>query len=99
MPRRWLDPAFFTDEKLAAATTNERLLYAAMIANQDDDGRLLGHPGYLRSIAFPYDEFTIEQVKQMRDHLSEINPNCCVYVSGSNEYIQLRRYARYQRPR
>ncbi len=99
MTRRWLDPAFFTDEKLAKATTEERLLFVAVIANQDDDGRLLGHPGYLRSIAFPYDDFTIEQVKQMRGHLAEINHNFIIYNNGSDEYIQLRRHARYQRPR
>lgn len=99
MPRRWLDPAFFNDEKLAKATIEERLLFAAVIANQDDDGRLLGHPGYLRSIAFPYDDFTIEQVKQMRDHLAEINSNFILYTNDGNEYIQLKRHNRYQRPR
>jgi len=99
MTRRWLDPSLFNDEKLAKATPIERLLFVAVVANQDDDGRLLGHPGYLRSIAFPYDDFTIEQVKQMRDHLAEINSNFIVYKSGNDEYIQLRRHARYQRPR
>lgn len=99
MPRRWLDPAFFTDEKLAMATLEERHLFAAMIANQDDDGRLLGHPGYLRSIAFPYDDFANEEVKRMRDHLAEVNPNVIVYENSGHEYIQLRRHYRYQRPR
>jgi len=99
MTRRWLDPSLFNDEKLAKATPIERLLFVAVVANQDDDGRLLGHPGYLRSIAFPYDDFTIEQVKQMRNHLAEINSNFIVYTSGNDEYIQLRRHARYQRPR
>ncbi|MDD5537791.1 MAG: hypothetical protein PHF12_02355 [Candidatus Omnitrophica bacterium] len=99
MTRRWLDPSLFNDEKLAKATPIERLLFVAVVANQDDDGRLLGHPGYLRSIAFPYDDFTIEQVKQMRDHLAEINANFIVYKVGSDEYIQLKRHARYQRPR
>lgn len=99
MTRRWLDPSLFNDEKLAKATPIERLLFVAVVANQDDDGRLLGHPGYLRSIAFPYDDFTIEQVKQMRDHLAEINSNFIVYKVGNDEYIQLRRHARYQRPR
>ena len=99
MPRRWIDPDLFTDEKLAKATLAERYLFAAMIANQDDDGRLLGHPGYLRSIAFPYDDYTKEEVKEMRDHLAEVNPNVIVYNNSGNEYIQLRRHARYQQPR
>lgn len=99
MTRRWLDPSVFTDEKLATATVAERHLFIAMIANQDDDGRLLAHPGYLRSITFPYDDFTNEQIKEMRDHLAQINPNVIIYQNGGNEYIQLKRHARYQRPR
>lgn len=99
MPRRWIDPTFFTDEKLAKATLEERHVFAAMIANQDDDGRLLGHPGYLRSIAFPYDDFSNDQVKHMRDHLAEVNPNVIVYQNAGNEYVQLKRHHRYQRPR
>lgn len=99
MPRRWIDPAFFTDEKLAKATVEERHIFTAMIANQDDDGRLLAHPGYLRSTAFPYDNFSNEEVKQMRDHLAEVNPNVIIYQNDGNEYIQLKRHYRYQRPR
>ncbi len=99
MPRRWIDPTLFTDEKLAMATLEERHLFVAMIANQDDDGRLLGHPGYLRSVAFPYDNFTNEEVKQMRDHLAKVNPNIIIYNNSGNEYIQLKRHYRYQRPR
>jgi len=99
MTRRWIDPNFFTDEKLAKATLTERHLFTAMTANQDDDGRLLGHPGYLRSIAFPYDNFSNEEVKQMRDHLTLVNPNIFLYQNTDNEYIQLKRHYRYQHPR
>jgi hypothetical protein len=100
MTRRWLDPAFFTDEKIAKrATVPERLLAAAMIANQDDDGRLRGDPAYLRSIAFMYDDYSLEEVKVMRDHLGQINPNIIIYQNGEDDYIQLKRYRRYQKPR
>lgn len=99
MPRRWLDSGFFSDEKLGRLPIAERLLFAAMIANQDDDGRLKGHPAYLRSIAFPYDEFSTDQVKQLRDHIAEENPNVIVYGNNGEEYIQLKRHKRYQKPR
>jgi hypothetical protein len=99
MPRRWLAPDFFTDEKMKKATVPERLLAAAIIANQDDDGRLRGDPAYLRAIAFLYDDYSLEEVKVMRDHLSEVNPNIIVYQNSGEEYIQLRRYKRYQKPR
>ncbi len=99
MPRRWLAPDFFTDEKLKRVTIAERLLAAAMIANQDDDGRLRGDPAYLRSIAFLYDDYSLNEVREMRDHLASANPNIIVYENSGDEYIQLRRYQRYQRPR
>jgi len=99
MPRRWLDSSFFADEKVGRLAMNERQLFAAIIANQDDDGRLKGHPAYLRSIAFPYDEFNTDEVKQMRDHIAEINANVIVYQDGVEEYIQLKRHKRYQKPR
>lgn len=99
MPRRWLDSSFFNDEKVGRLPIAERQLFAAMIANQDDDGRLKGHPAYLRSIAFPYDEISIDEVKQMRDHIAEVNPNVIVYPNAGEEYIQLKRHKRYQKPR
>ena len=99
MPRRWIAPDFFTDEKMKRATVPERLLAAAIIANQDDDGRLRGDPAYLRSIAFLYADYSLDEVRAMRDHLGEVNPNILVYQNAGDEYIQLKRYKRYQRPR
>ncbi len=99
MTRRWLAPDFFTDEKMKRATVPERLLAAAIIANQDDDGRLRGDPAYLRSIAFLYDDYPLDEVREMRDHLAKINPNIHVYQNDDDDYIQLKRYKRYQRPR
>jgi hypothetical protein len=99
MPRRWLAPDFFTDEKMKKATVPERLLGAALIANQDDDGRLRGDPNYLRAIAFLYDNYSLDEVREMRDHLTQVNPNIIVYQNASEEYIQLKQYAKYQKPR
>jgi len=99
MPRRWLSPDFFTDEKMKRATVPERLLAAAIIANQDDDGRLRGDPAYLRSIAFLYDDYSLDEVRELRDHLAEANPNILVYENAGDEYIQLKQYAKYQKPR
>lgn len=99
MPRRWLSPDFFTDEKVKKATVPERLLAAAMIANQDDDGRLRGDPAYLRAIAFLYDDYSLDEVRNMRDHIAQVNPNIIVYQNAGEDYIQLKRYRRYQKPR
>ena len=99
MTRRWLDPSFFVDEKLKKGSITERYLAAALIANQDDDGRLTGDPSYLRSIAFLYDDVTLQQVAEWRDHLVEINKNIILYQVDGDDYIQLTKYKRYQNPR
>lgn len=99
MPRRWLDPAFFGDEKMKKCSVEERLLALAMIANQDDDGRLRGDPAYLRAIAFLYDDYSLDQVKAVRDHIAEVNPNFTVYQNAGEDYIQLKHHTRYQKPR
>ena len=97
--RRWLSPDFFTDEKMKKAAVPDRLLGAAIIANQDDDGRLRGDPAYLRSIAFLYDDYSLDDVKTMRDRLASVNPNILVYQNDNEDYIQLKQYKRYQKPR
>ena len=99
MPRRWLSPDFFTDEKMKKATVPERLLGAAIIANQDDDGRLRGDPAYLRAIAFLYDDYSLDEVRNMRDHITQVNPNIIIYQNAGEDYIQLKQYRRYQKPR
>ncbi len=100
MPRRFLEAAFFSDEKIKKASVPERLLAAAIIANADDDGRLKGDVAYLRSVCFLYDKYSLGDLKRMRDHLTEVNPNFLLYKNGAgDEYLQLLKFRRYQSPR
>lgn len=101
MPRkRMIDPDIWTDSKLAKASRDERLLFIGIFGNADDEGRIMASPAYLKSIIFPYDDdITASDVKKMRDHLAELNPNIILYENAGDEYIQLKRWERYQKPR
>lgn len=101
MPRRrMIDPDFWTDSKLAKASRDERLLFIGLFSNADDEGRIMASPAYLKSIIFPYDDdITTKQVQEMRDHIVQINPNVILYENAGEEYIQLKRWSRHQKPR
>lgn len=57
MPRRrMIDPTFWDDHHIAALSRDERLLLLGSQSNADDDGRLKGHPAYLKAAIFMYDD-------------------------------------------
>ena len=57
MPRtRTFKPEFWSDEKLATVSRDARLIFLGLFTCSDDYGVVKGHPGWLRSQIFPYDE-------------------------------------------
>jgi len=99
MPRRrMIDPDFWLDSRIKELSPAERLLFIGMISRADDEGRLPADPAYLRSQIFPYDDFTLEDIRNMRDHIIEVNPNVQLYTNAGEEYIYLRKWSRYQKP-
>ena len=101
MPRRrMIDPDFWTDSKLGKASRDERLLFIGLFSNADDEGRIMAEPAYLKSIIFPYDDdITSSHVKEMRDHLAQINRNVTLYENSGEPYIQLQKWSTHQKPR
>ena len=65
----------------------------------DDEGRLLAKPRLLRSQIFPYREgLADEEVREMRDHIAETNPNILLYEVDGVEYLAFAKWERYQKP-
>jgi len=66
--RRMMDPAFWDDHHIAALSRDERLFLLGCIGNADDEGRLKGHPAYLKAAIFMYDDDLtttgVQQIKQ-----------------------------------
>jgi hypothetical protein len=71
-------PEFFDDEKLSECSVNARLLFIALWVNSDDYGVVKGSPLWLKSQAYPYDDFTIENVKEWLAQLEKIKCISCV---------------------
>lgn len=99
MPRRrMIDPDFWNDGRVKRLSPTERLLFVGMVSHADDEGRLLADPAFLRSKIFPYDDFTLEDIKSMRDHILETNPNLQFYQNAGEDYLYFRKWPRYQKP-
>jgi len=93
-----IDPDFWRDSRTKKLPPVERLFFLGMVNHAADDGRLAADPAYLRSIIFPYDDFTLEEIKAMRNHIVETNPNLQLYENAGEEYLYFRKWSRYQKP-
>jgi len=99
MPRRrMIDPDFWSDSRIKKLPPVERLFFLGMISHADDEGRLQADPAYLRSKIFPYDDFSLDEIREMRDHIVEANPNVKLYENSGEEYLYFRKWSRYQKP-
>lgn len=105
--RRMLDPSFFDDTDVSKLTRDERLFLLGCIRNADDEGRLNGHPAYLKAEIFMYDEdinldrmhqlkeSTLEKMKNWRsDNLWRLNP----YRNSDQDYLHFPNWYQQQRP-
>ena len=96
--RRMIDPGFWSDGKVKKLSITERLLFLGLISHADDEGRLQASPAFLRSIIFPYDDYTLEQISEMLTHITQLNLNVQLYTVEDEDYISFARWARYQKP-
>jgi hypothetical protein len=84
-----LQPTVWDDPDLANVTPTERLLFIGLISLADDYGHISAHPMQLRKWIFGYDDFTTEQVREMRDHLLTSCRNLTLYTVEGQEYIHI----------
>jgi hypothetical protein len=108
MPRRrLLDPIFFEDIYVAKLSRDERLFLLGCIRNSDDDGRLKGHPAYLKAGIFMYDDdLDLPGVTSLRDSIltkMESWPKDHVfliiqYTDGDGEYLAFPNWPLQQKP-
>lgn len=94
--KRMLQPTMWDDPDLAAVTPTERLLFIGLISLADDYGHVTANPLQLRKAIFGYDDFTLDDVRDMRDHLLAACHNLELYVVEGQEYIWLKQWERHQ---
>ena len=96
--KRQIDPGIWTSEQFINLQDPwARLLFIGIFSNADDEGRLKASPAYLKTIVFPGDTVTVQQVLQWRDML--IGQGLIqVYANGTEpiEYLSLPTWKKYQ---
>jgi len=99
--RRFVAPEFWDDPKIQKGLTiPERIMLVGLFSKADDEARLIGEPDHLRSEIFKYDDLTLEQVREMRDHILA-TMNCLIlYTHDGYDYLAFKRrnWRRWQNP-
>ncbi|MEW6188789.1 MAG: hypothetical protein AB1466_01565 [Actinomycetota bacterium] len=94
--RRMMDPNFWGNEKVAKWNFRQRLLFLGLVSNADDEGRLTGHPDFLRGTIFPYDN--VKQTTIARDlEQLRLSGSIILYKNSNRSYIQITNWHKYQR--
>lgn len=94
--RRMIDPGIWQSEQVNSLDFRQRWLYAGLISNADDYGKMKGHPAWVRSQVFPYDDIPVEEIKTDLCHMAKIG---LIYYwqNGDNWLIQHPNWFKYQR--
>jgi len=97
--QRFIHPEIWSDPDLGKLTPIHRLFFIGCFSNADDEGRLLGHPAYLRSTIFPYDDISLDEVKTIRDSVTQVCKNLVCYEVDGTEYLAFLKWSDYQKPK
>jgi DnaD/phage-associated family protein len=98
MPRRMITSGIWVDAEYAALTVRQRLLWIGLITNADDQGRLVGHPGMVRSLIFPLDDFPLSDIDADLACLADLNWIRRYDVRGK-QYVQVVKWWQHQQMR
>lgn len=91
---RYINPEFFTDDRLAELPPLHRIFFAGMWCHADREGRLDDKPKQLKVKILPYDNVNIDIVLKSLVGARLINR---YLVNGCN-YIEIKNFLKYQKP-
>lgn len=94
--RRMIDPNFWQSEDVAKLSVRQRLLLIGLFSNADDEGKLRGNPAFIRSITFPYEDFTLSEISGDLDKIESIG-SIEQYTVDHSKYIRLVNWRKFQR--
>jgi len=93
---RTIRPEFYSDEKLANVDPVVRLLYIGTWTTSDDYGVTKGHPLWLKSQIFPYDNFSEEDMTGWLSELVEIGL-LVPFEHRGEHYYHIPKFLKYQK--
>ncbi len=88
MPRRMIDSEIWFNEKVASLPDAGRLLFIGIFSTADNEGRLRASPKYLKSHIFPYDDKSLEQIRELKDQCAKLGL-IRVYSKNTREYLDI----------
>lgn len=97
--QRFIWPDIWTDPTFGRLSPAEMLFFVGAFSNADDEGRLLGDAAYLRSAIFPYQQFTIDEVREIRDAVVKAHKKLSLYEVDGIEYLAFLSWRDYQTPK
>lgn len=93
--KRMLDPSFWSDERIGECSIEERLLFMGLISNADDEGYGRANSKLLKSLIFPYDDFTTGQIESWLGHLAG-SDMVILYQYEGQTYYKVKNFLKYQ---
>lgn len=97
--QRFIWPDLWTDPEIGRLEPAVQLFFIGCFSNADDEGRLLGDPAYLRSTIFPYQDFGIGEVTEIRNVAVANCANLTLYEADGRPYLAFTKWGDYQKPK
>lgn len=96
MPRiRTIKPEYWADEKVGNLSLQARLLFIGLLNFSDDFGVVRGHPVYIRSSIFPYDDIDKNDITLWLDEISACGM-IVPFLSNGELYFEIKNFLKHQ---
>lgn len=90
-----IKPEFWDDQKLCSVSRDARLTFIGLWTNSDDYGVVKGHPAWLKSQIFPYDDIKIQAFQSWLNELEGLH--VILPFKDKNEfYYYIRNFDKHQ---
>jgi len=96
MRSRTVRPEFWSDEKLAKVSRDARLMFIGLWTTADDYGVTKGHPAWLKSQIYPYDESSIKSFEVWLRELVQAGMVFPFSVNGER-YLWIKNFLKHQK--
>lgn len=91
-----IDPSIWVSEDISHLTCRQRLLLIGLISNSDDEGRGRAHPTYIRSVVFPYDDISLNDMSQDLEAIRN-KVSILFYEIDGNKYYCFPKWKKWQK--
>lgn len=97
--QRFIWPDLWEDPEIGRLEPVVQLFFIGCFSNADDEGRLLANPAFLRATIFPYLDFTIDEVTEIRDAAVAGCTHLLLYEVENVAYLAFEKWSSYQKPK